>query len=391
MKRLIALIVGLLLVLAFVVAPATAGVVGPGGGTDTKTTTTTSHFTDRVVSTSTRYLSPIIKDQGKRIVSTKTSEKTLSTSVSGVNGRSYGYRPVGTVISSSKKKVGSDSWDTFLRTTYEEVGDKLVDTNYTQVGTTFDRTESTRTVTTSKDIIIIGDVDSNSDGSGGWVAQGSRNVHDDVHNYYWNDLHKENVRQKTLNKYQDYERNTINYYRKYITKVTYISPIVLNMDGTGKLMASNGEYRPHTEMYSDRLAIFDFYGSGEPSLLEWVGPNDGLLCVPKADGRVDGTCLFGIANGYDDGYEELAVTRDANKDGVISGAELEGLYVWQDRNGNAIAGTKELKTVQELGITEISVKHNNFKSSFKMNGETCTSWDWWPSIRGLERMVPPQG
>ncbi|MHB2019026.1 MAG: hypothetical protein ACYCW6_18925, partial [Candidatus Xenobia bacterium] len=122
----------------------------------------------------------------------------------------------------------------------------------------------------------------------------------------------------------------------------------------------------------------DFYDNGFPLLMEWIGPHDGLLVEPKVDGSVDGSCLFGSQGGWSNGYEKLSM-RDANHDGKLTGDELKGLAVWVDANGNGQADPGELKTLDELGITEIDLQHVGFRSSFVMNGKKHTMWDWWPS------------
>ncbi len=395
MRKLVPLACAAIFGALLMASPASAGVTGTEGSTGTEggTSTTNVHrdsvYTDRTVSTSNQYLSPIIRDQGNRIVSRSSSSVVTERVTHGLNARHYGYDPIGTVESRYSYVTGSDSWLSFLRTTYEQIGDNLVDQYYTKVGTTLDYSRfDSLDIQQSADLIVIGDADNLESQR---VVQGSRTITWNWTDFFWNDLHRMDVRQKVFNKFNDYHKHTTYYYTAVTEKVTYVSPIVLNMDGSGQLMASRGQHTAHPEFYTDRLALFDFYGSGEHKLMEWVGPKDGLLCVPKADGRVDGTCLFGIANGYENGYEELAATRDANRDGVVSGTELEGLYVWQDANGNAIAGSAELKTVQDLGITEIRVDHKDFASTFTMNGATQKSWDWWPSVKGLIRMVPPQG
>ena len=157
----------------------------------------------------------------------------------------------------------------------------------------------------------------------------------------------------------------------------FVSPLVLDITGNG-LQASNGQYLPGHPVVEDHVILADFYGDGFEIGMEWVGPQDGLLVAPKADGSVDMSCLFGSAGGYDNGYEKLSL-HDTNNDKVVSGEELNGLSIWQDANGNGRAEASELKTVQELGITEISLSEKNYVSSFKMNGKTHKMWDWWPN------------
>jgi hypothetical protein len=167
----------------------------------------------------------------------------------------------------------------------------------------------------------------------------------------------------------------------------YVSPIILDLDGDGAIQASNGKYLAHPDKFdfSCKLAMFDFQGNGFPVLTEWVGENDGLLCRPEADGSVSGVNLFGTANGSKNGYEDMSIL-DANENGALEGAELEGLYVWQDGNRNGVADEGELSTVQALGITSISVKHDNMTSTFVRNGQTFKSFDWWPSVKDVRRV-----
>lgn len=166
----------------------------------------------------------------------------------------------------------------------------------------------------------------------------------------------------------------------------FVSPLVLDLKGDGVLQASEGQHMPGHAAVQTNLVAADFYGDGFEIGMEWVGPQDGLLVAPKADGSVDISCLFGTAGGYETGYEKLSLY-DANNDGIVSGSELAGLSVWQDANGNAKAEAGELKTVQELGISSITLSSSaDFISSFEMNGETHKMWDWWPNAVELVKV-----
>ncbi|MCE7874575.1 hypothetical protein DYH09_29985 [bacterium CPR1] len=175
----------------------------------------------------------------------------------------------------------------------------------------------------------------------------------------------------------NFEAN-VSYYERNST--VCVSPLVLDLDGDGKLEASNGQWLPHpmTKESTARRAVFDFYGNGFPVELEWVGANDGLLVMPKADGSIDGTCLFGTATGFDSGFHQLA-TLDKNGDFKISGQELEGLAVWQDKNGDAVAVASEVTPVQTMGVKEIGLKHTKMVGSVTINGKQMKMWDWWPN------------
>ena len=186
--------------------------------------------------------------------------------------------------------------------------------------------------------------------------------------------------------------NTVNVTRQNITVYTqaakkFVSPLVLDITGNGVLQASNGQNMPGHPTVMTNVILADFYGDGFEIGMEWVGPQDGLLVAPKADGSVDMSSLFGTAGGYENGYEKLSLY-DKNNDNKVNGEELAGLSVWQDANGNGVADAGEVKTVQELGITEISLNADtNFVSSFTMNGQTNKMWDWWPNAIELIKVA----
>lgn len=165
-----------------------------------------------------------------------------------------------------------------------------------------------------------------------------------------------------------------------------ISPIVLDLDGDDKIQASNGLHLPHPTSFDKESAVFfDFHGNGFAVVTEWVGPQDGLLCRPEMGKNIDGTHLFGIANGFNNGYEELA-SLDSDGSGALEGAELKGLFVWQDLNRNGVNEPNELKSLDELGITSIGVTHRNMVGSYTRNGKTHRTFDWWPTIRDVRKM-----
>lgn len=244
----------------------------------------------------------------------------------------------------------------------------------------------------SNDAIFIGDLD---DFSNAMVAQGSvvREEHVDrtdyyntVHNYLTQDI-------KTRTDYYDQYKDTYRTsHKNYVNNQTYtvdmhvsVTPIVLDLDGDGKIEASNGQYLPHAASeFSKNIVMFDFYGNGFPVVMEWVGTNDGLLCRPNADGTVKGTNLFGSANGYENGYDELA-SIDANKDGILTGAELDGIMVWQDENHNGVADKGELKNLESLGITSISTINRDMTGTYTRNGKTYKSFDWCPNIHKVRK------
>ncbi|BBM84049.1 hypothetical protein [Candidatus Uabimicrobium amorphum] len=162
------------------------------------------------------------------------------------------------------------------------------------------------------------------------------------------------------------------------------TPIVLDMDGDKRLQASAGQWLPHKSIEKDTRRAFDINGDGFPEVIEWVGPNDGLL-VQYDGGEINGNHLFGDAGGFKHGFEKLSLL-DKNNDGVLTGAELETLSVWQDKNSNAKVDSGEVQTLEELNITSIGVKHRMFTASFTQNGESKMLWDWHPATHTVKKI-----
>ena len=244
----------------------------------------------------------------------------------------------------------------------------------------------------SDDAIVVGDTDNYNNMM---VAQGSvvRENHVDRTDYYHNVHNFLTQDIKTRTDYYDQYKDTYRTsHKNYKNNQTYtvdmhvsVTPIVLDLDGDGKIEASNGQYLPHSASeISKNIVMFDFYGNGFPVVMEWVGTNDGLLCRPNADGTVKGTNLFGSSNGYENGYDELA-SLDVDKDGSLMGAELEGIMVWQDENHNGVADKGELKSLESLGITSISTVNRDMTGIYTRNGKNYKTFDWCPIIQKVRK------
>lgn len=220
-------------------------------------------------------------------------------------------------------------------------------------------------------------------------------------NQYKNDLGEENESLSTYYRNERFNNRSYGYAyqngtanvaavtvgkKKYVLQHTvFTSPIVLDMDGDGRLEASSGEWKPMPDrkIGTSRVVEFDLNGDGFLELVEWVGANDGLL-VQYTEGEINGHNLFGEAGGWVTGYEKMMLF-DANKDMVLSGAELSTLSVWQDKNGNAQVDQGEITTLKEAGIESLNITHNNLQSSFTQNGAQKTMWDWYPVTLQVKR------
>ncbi len=208
-----------------------------------------------------------------------------------------------------------------------------------------------------------------------WVAVGTNSVNVDVNKVTTVTTFLDAVTTNSFNQVAVWQISTLR----------SISPLLLDMDGDGAIQASGGEWLPHKTTHKERMAFFDFHGDKFPVLMEWAGPQDGILCEPRPDGSIDGTRLFGTANGFKDGYEALRV-KDANNDGKISGDELKGLAIWTDLNSDARPQKGEVKSLAEHKVTELSLKHKNYVASFSRDGKSYRMFDWWPQTFELNRV-----
>ena len=167
------------------------------------------------------------------------------------------------------------------------------------------------------------------------------------------------------------------------------SPIVVDLDGDGVETISR----------KGNVNFFDLNNNGFLERTGWVGADDGLLALDlNNNGIIDnGAELFGnntrLPNGENakNGFEALK-QYDSNNDGILNEQDKiwSDLRVWQDSNSNAITDAGELKTMQEAGISSISLKykdsyhtdqqgnaHKQIGSAQKANGDTTTVSDVW--------------
>lgn len=368
-------IAGLLLILG--VVPAFAATPSAGSGTATSTTSTSSKTIvhDTAVQVN-NYVTRVLGlatwdgpgDHGAGFTNRNVYDNTLN-SPAGSQEVTHAYNDAVNEVTRELDSTGG-------RGQIQISSDTQVQTNSSS-NTVEDSRSSVVSVQAELSIgpgtIIIGDRDTG--GTQFIVVAGSTNININTHT------------QTDINTTTTTTTNTNTLYT--VSGELYSSPIVLDLSGSGKIAASNGNWQPHPKsFYKDHRVMFDFFGNGFPVAMEWVGSTDGLLVHPKADGSVDGSCLFGNTTGYDNGYEQMA-TLDLNMDGHVSGKELSGLSVWQDKNTNGKCEAGELQTVSQLGITDFNLKHTNFKSTYTMKGKTQAMFDWWPTMFELKKNKQP--
>lgn len=160
------------------------------------------------------------------------------------------------------------------------------------------------------------------------------------------------------------------------------SPILLDLDANGIADVTTPDVGGECGAFVKEGSVrFDISGRGVSQRTEWLKPNrDGLLAVDaNSNGVVDSASeLFGDTDGFDNGYAKLAVL-DRDNNGVLTGDELSKLMVWVD-DGDGVCQPSEMRTMNDLQISAISVDHRNLVSWYVKNGQTCTTWDWYPRV-----------
>jgi hypothetical protein len=115
------------------------------------------------------------------------------------------------------------------------------------------------------------------------------------------------------------------------------------------------------------LALFDPSGEGRLRRVAWIGgPEVAYLAIDRnGNGQIDsGAELFGDATPLlegeraRDGFAALRA-HDSNEDGVVDpdDRDFSKMLLWFDENFNAQSEPWELKTLADLSITRIEVRH----------------------------------
>jgi hypothetical protein len=158
-----------------------------------------------------------------------------------------------------------------------------------------------------------------------------------------------------------------------------ITPIIVPLQPEARL----------TELVDTNAAVtFDLDGSGLPRKWGWITPKAAWLVYDSdGTGRItSGLQMFGSVTFWifwRDGYEALS-SLDDDGNGVLSGAELRGLALWQDRNRDGVSDPGEVCPLEASGITAISCTAEGNSSGMAWNprgvtfhdGTSRPTYDW---------------
>ncbi len=161
----------------------------------------------------------------------------------------------------------------------------------------------------------------------------------------------------------------------------WITPVIVSLRPNATLAAITD---------ADNFVDFDVDGTGRPQHYSWVRHDTGILVWdPEETGKItSGRQLFGSVTWWifwRNGYEALDALDD-DRDGWLTGAELAGIHVWFDRNGNGVCEPGEVMTLESLGIEGISCRASAQDGDTLVSregvrlrdGRVLPTWDWIP-------------
>lgn len=145
------------------------------------------------------------------------------------------------------------------------------------------------------------------------------------------------------------------------SSVAIWTPVALDLNGDGHIgvTGATSSYQKDADAKLGHTVQFDMNGSGHKETMEWFNDSGDGILVDNRDGNaahdMNGLRLFGDHGGaFGNGFYKLA-TFDANRDGKLSGAELNGVDLWVD-NGDAVVQAGEIQTLAQHGINTIGTQ-----------------------------------
>ncbi len=155
----------------------------------------------------------------------------------------------------------------------------------------------------------------------------------------------------------------------------YITPVVIPLQDN-----LTGD-----QIMSVKPVSFDLDGLGKRRYSGWISPSSGWLVFDsEGTGKIDsGLQLIGSVSFWlfwRNGYEVLRALDD-DRDGLLTGGELDKLAVWQDGNTNGLSEPGEVRSLAHWGIDAISTrgKHETSDRLISPKGMRMTSGNWRPT------------
>lgn len=158
-----------------------------------------------------------------------------------------------------------------------------------------------------------------------------------------------------------------------------VTPIIVPLQGETSL----------AELLDPKLRThFDLDARSEGRSWPWVRPSTGILVWdPMRTGRItSGRQLFGSVTWwmfFENGYRALA-SLDTDNDGWLTAAELRGIRLWIDANGDGKSEPREMRDLADLGIEGIATREeaqspegpSTTKGIRWKDGRVTPTYDW---------------
>ncbi len=118
---------------------------------------------------------------------------------------------------------------------------------------------------------------------------------------------------------------------------------------------------PHELVDMDAGVLFDGDGLALPRRYTWISRDAAwLVHDPSRSGKIESALqLFSNVTFWlfwRNGFEPLGALDD-DRDGELRGAELRGLALWHDRNGNGVSDTGEVRPIEGHAIVGLRYAH----------------------------------
>ncbi len=146
----------------------------------------------------------------------------------------------------------------------------------------------------------------------------------------------------------------------------------------------------------DARVRFDLDGTGRQLEWQWITPDAAWLVFdPQHTGKITSAIqMFGNRTFLlfcPDGYQALSLLDD-NRDGTLTGHELDGLALWRDANANGISDPGEVRPVTSHGITALSTRSQQHETGipFSPNGVTFQDGTTRPTYDIILQTRPPR-
>lgn len=132
----------------------------------------------------------------------------------------------------------------------------------------------------------------------------------------------------------------------------FLTPIVLDLKGNGVAFSD----------ISKSKVRFDVNHDGALDRVGWIKGNDDLILAldRNGNGKVDGPSEISFLADFAGAKSDMEglLGFDSNRDGFLTSADasFHDFMLWNDRNGNGISEKNELVSLQEAGVTSISLE-----------------------------------